>query len=227
MACGLNPCFPAGFQSTPPARGATYYLLCKHRFRDISIHAPREGGDHGCCVIPQTHRHFNPRPPRGGRPVWVLRNTSRCTFQSTPPARGATAAVCDLYQNCGYFNPRPPRGGRLIASNQNSQPHDFNPRPPRGGRPLTTYCYAAWHNISIHAPREGGDHPCSPPSILKFSFQSTPPARGATVAPVKPSAHCGFQSTPPARGATIFECADIHHRDISIHAPREGGDDYL
>ena len=34
------------FQSTPPARGATLWLLRKvSRLFDISIHAPREGGD--------------------------------------------------------------------------------------------------------------------------------------------------------------------------------------
>ena len=34
-----------------------------------------------------------------------------------------------------------------------------------------------------------------------------------------------FQSTPPARGATIVQGETIGHVFISIHAPREGGDD--
>ena len=33
-----------------------------------------------------------------------------------------------------------------------------------------------------------------------------------------------FQSTPPARGATIFDSASGFETAISIHAPREGGD---
>ena len=33
-----------------------------------------------------------------------------------------------------------------------------------------------------------------------------------------------FQSTPPARGATLTDKADTSHLVISIHAPREGGD---
>ena len=33
------------FQSTPPARGATMKNKSKKTFKDISIHAPREGGD--------------------------------------------------------------------------------------------------------------------------------------------------------------------------------------
>ena len=33
------------FQSTPPARGATAGIIGFDRAIDISIHAPREGGD--------------------------------------------------------------------------------------------------------------------------------------------------------------------------------------
>ena len=37
------------FQSTPPARGATIHKMELYSILSISIHAPREGGD-----IPQT-----------------------------------------------------------------------------------------------------------------------------------------------------------------------------
>ena len=78
-------------------------------------------------------------------------------------------------------------------------------------------------------------------------FQSTPPARGATVVDADKSERVGvsihtpreggdtwlsmmgvscakFQSTPPARGATV--AALIRHitTGVSIHTPREGGD---
>ncbi len=58
-------------------------------------------------------------------------------------------------------------------------------------------------NISIHAPREGGD-----------------PRGGLHIS------HTGiFQSTPPARGATsVCASAIMLTPAISIHAPREGGD---
>ena len=58
--------------------------------------------------------------------------------------------------------------------------------------------------ISIHAPREGGDcfFPLALPMTL--SFQSTPPARGATKSKGDDRRHELFQSTPPARGATFF-----------------------
>ena len=79
--------------------------------------------------------------------------------------------------------------------------------------------------ISIHAPREGGDGHGGLVGRQRKGFQSTPPARGATAAATSPRrAIRTFQSTPPARGAT----ADIYslavYVEISIHAPREGGD---
>ena len=78
----------------------------------------------------------------------------------------------------------------------------FNPRPPRGGRPEIFNADYGFTDISIHAPREGGDY-----LILWIR-------RWWTI----------FQSTPPARGATD----NIGHVGvvglISIHAPREGGD---
>ena len=61
----------------------------RHVVFEISIHAPREGGDYDKARERHCEEDFNPRPPRGGR---LIR-------QSHLPA--------DL-----HFNPRPPRGGR-------------------------------------------------------------------------------------------------------------------
>ena len=57
-------------------------------------------------------------------------------------------------------------------------------------------------DISIHAPREGGD------------------GGTGSVASVSEV----FQSTPPARGATALWSGKAAALRISIHAPREGGD---
>ena len=56
--------------------------------------------------------------------------------------------------------------------------------------------------ISIHAPREGGD-------VLHR---------------INAGALAAFQSTPPARGATLKAAGGLEAFKISIHAPREGGD---
>ncbi len=122
-------------------------------------------------------------------------------FQSTPPARGATPAdiyhtsreivsihaprtggdtvVRDPRQFNKRFNPRPPHGGRLKYGSPFLLIPCFNPRPPHGGRP---------------------------PKIAATMATST------------------FQSTPPARGATTLRIVGGACSLVSIHAPRTGGD---
>ena len=101
--------------------------------------------------------------------------------------------------------------------------------------------------ISIHAPREGCDwrqmHRRHPIRV----FQSTHPARGATL-PLRQATRrliyfnprtprgvrlarntviatpVEFQSTHPARGATGWPPCHVRCKTISIHAPREGCD---
>ena len=59
----------------------------------------------------------------------------------------------------------------------------FNPRPPRGGRLIAFDELTHFTQISIHAPREGGDVFALCSSLRSRGFQSTPPARGATAYP--------------------------------------------
>ena len=102
----------------------------------------------------------------------------------------------------------------------------FNPRPPRGGRPCKSDMIDYGKHISIHAPREGGDLALRYKATTS-SFQSTPPARGATSWPPGCWLPLTFQSTPPARGATN-DSPDVSGRyEISIHAPCEGGDSQI
>ena len=110
---GLIPDWTLLFQSTPPARGATYERSCTpvkfhisihapreggdadnqghQAFRYISIHAPREGGD-----IPSSPLMIPPiisihAPREGGDFTVIAYLPFTCQFQSTPPARGATS----------------------------------------------------------------------------------------------------------------------------------------
>ena len=57
------------FQSTPPVRGATLLRVLRVSLNAISIHAPRAGGDRIDAADDAGVRHFNPRPPCGGRPM--------------------------------------------------------------------------------------------------------------------------------------------------------------
>ena len=101
--------------------------------------------------------------------------------------------------------------------------------------------------ISIHAPRTGSDVGNLRRADSALLFQSTLPARGATVShpflfisgnnfnPRSPHGErqCSFpqrlsrrlfQSTLPARGATLVQWGNLRHVPISIHAPRTGSD---
>ena len=148
----------------------------------ISIHAPREGGD---SVTTFDYAHASKisihAPREGGDLVLVGRISRQQQFQSTPPARGATQLGTPVSCHHSDFNPRPPQGGRLHGR----------------GRRFADFV------ISIHAPRKGGDYSTPARAALTMSFQSTPPARGATI------------------GVTT---STAMVQEISIHAPRKGGD---
>ena len=144
------------FQSTPPARGATNRLDGVANGAAISIHAPREGGDRLPCPQSGSSFDFNPRPPRGGRPLPHIRFIQPSIFQSTPPARGATLSG-DM---CLHL------------------PGNFNPRPPRGGRRLSALRLDLGIVISIHAPREGGDFAVTLLPQEVANFNPRPPRGG-------------------------------------------------
>ena len=101
-----------------------------------------------------------------------------------------------------YFNPRPPRGGRLVRSYFHTSQQAFQSTPPARGATLSDALSCKVTQISIHAPREGGDDRSPRGALYSRKFQSTPPARGATASASTASRPRAFQSTPPARGAT-------------------------
>ena len=80
------------------------------------------------------------------------------------------------------------------------------------------------HRISIHAPREGGDHGVVNDIALAQDFNPRPPRGGRLPRYGISRRNEQFQSTPPARGATTADKQNAHSQQISIHAPREGGD---
>ena len=169
------------FQSTPPARGATprarYCPIC----RVISIHAPREGGD----TLPTSaasYCNISIHAPReGGDPVGIL-VCDLLLISIHAPREGGDAPDVILAYPALYISIHAPREGG------------------DGGSANNTHCGI----ISIHAPREGGDYGGLGQSLRVHKFQSTPPARGATLSrPLALTPMPIFQSTPPARGATL------------------------
>ena len=168
------------FQSTPPARGATRTLVAS---ADLVW-------------------YFNPRPPRGGRPISAKSRTNNL-----------------------YFNPRPPRGGRQPLRQLCPEKSEFQSTPPARRATLTFWAISSVVWISIHAPREGGDLAVDDVSHEMNGFQSTPPARGATSL-LLPARYrpINFNPRPPRGGRRAFSLVSYRGYLISIHAPREGGD---
>ncbi len=128
--------------------------------------------------------YFNPRTPRGVRHAHASNSKRAVLFQSTHPARGATSARSAEAGHFKFISIHAPREGcdfchRHVATLRN----DFNPRTPRGVRPRGAkkrqelIRFQSTHpargatrpllwkrqmaDISIHAPREGCDPPCS------------------------------------------------------------------
>ena len=191
----------AEFQSTPSARRATIFSNKTIHFLYISIHALREEGDSCLELCRSFMPNFNPRPPRGGRPVQLR------------------------YYGLGIkdFNPRPPRGGRRFHGIVFFLHSNFNPRPPRGGRHADILPFRSIVNFNPRPPR-GGRQPLPSSTPPFYAFQSTPSARRATISGCIVTLDSLFQSTPSARRATGVSVCVRYIFTISIHALREEGD---
>ena len=147
--------------------------------------------------------NFNPRPPRGGRPIKDAKADRASVFQSTPSARRATGVhfYKDDYQFISIH---------ALREEGDAEHHPGHHRQP----------------ISIHALREEGDVEAHNSQVSAKIFQSTPSARRATLPAsgysynLKISIHAlreegdllvelgtgifaEFQSTPSARRATV------------------------
>ena len=167
-------------------------------------------------------------------------------FQSTLPARGATcnlnkrarrvqisihaprtgsdrsySGACALRTN---FNPRSPHGERHAQHRGGRQARDFNPRSPHGERLRSPPSPSRCRSISIHAPRTGSDTAQSAFWSLSMIFQSTLPARGATIPYIDKLVNSKISIHAPRTGSDSWTCAGCLKKVISIHAPRTGSD---
>ncbi len=145
----------------------------------ISIHAPRTGSD---------------ASPRANVCV-------RGRFQSTLPARGATRK----------------RGSSAAAST-------FQSTLPARGATLRRCRFPFRFLISIHAPRTGSDGSTTTALATTFYFNPRSPHGERQLFKRSLASTLGFQSTLPARGATVYHFNRLKRIVISIHAPRTGSD---
>ena len=213
-----------GFQSTLPARGATRKYPARRLRRvnfnphsprgerrfgwrrktaafPISIPPPREGSDLRRKFLRTLSENFNPHSPRGERRFRSSHLRRLRSISIHTPREGSDPTQSLLKSAKRYFNPHSPRGERLFAVLCRSFDFNFNPHSPRGERPDERRTWQRQCHFNPHSPR--GERRASPwGSTLLTIFQSTLPARGATLAP---------------RNWISFFI-------ISIHTPREGSD---
>ena len=146
------------FQSTPPARGATtdFRKVTAAYIQRFQSTPPARGATILAALASAATVNFNPRPPRGGR---LRQRTQAWLF--------------------GWdFNPRPPRGGRRFNAVLSAKASAFQSTPPARGATMFGGAYDFIADISIHAPREGGDHRGLRAQSLRHYFNPRPPRGG-------------------------------------------------
>ena len=185
-----------------PREGSDLVRDVRNTWQRVSIHAPREGSDARWCGRETYGNCFNPRSPRGERPLLVIAAPILLAFQSTLPARGATHIVRVGCPAIRVSIHAPREGSDRIAPSSSAPALAFQSTLPARGATWGTMRVQRSLKVSIHAPREGSDFHTLDERLDDHPFQSTLPARGATIAYVPPEVAFAFQSTLPARGAT-------------------------
>ncbi len=198
----MSAIFP--FQSTLPARGATFSLPSM-----------------ACWMM-----YFNPRSPHGERRFWHGFYCSLQHFNPRSPHGERQATVSSTRPIALYFNPRSPHGERRKVSNQEGLSVQFQSTlPARGATPTQramdmglfisihaprtgsdgTRCWrtSTTSAISIHAPRTGSDPFALQNRALFVHFNPRSPHGERPEQPAEHASGQQFQSTLPARGATV------------------------
>ena len=237
----------AGFQSTLPARGATWTRRRLPSKGEISIHAPCTGSDLYLWRILRQVCHFNPRSLHGERRRCWRCSAQALAFQSTLPARGATYSTAPFDVAIPNFNPRslhgerrlpapfaalgrafqstlPARGATRWALRTSTRRKHFNPRSLHGERRrwLRRESRERYFNPrSLHGERQI----CTLRWIKFQKFQSTLPARGATIAAANSSLQTRDFNPRSLHGERRYALSfPPFGTVISIHAPCTGSD---
>ena len=145
------------FLSTSPLRGTTMFGLGLYIYAGISIHVPLAGDDKSALRGWLRLQYFYPRPPCGGRPQTVRRQSLCTTISIHVPLAGDDILSTSLIGIARISIHVPLAGDDAAAACALAAAFYFYPRPPCGGR------------RGLYR---------TPPQIT--SFLSTSPLRGTT-----------------------------------------------
>ena len=136
MSPSARGCQTNVFQSTLPARGATFSR------RMLSFWTA----------------HFNPRSPHGERLTFSPPTSPISSISTHAPRTGSDATVEEIQKaDSDYFNPRSPHGERLQPGATVSADGNISTHAPRTGSDSILHPHIAHIAISTHAPRTGSD----------------------------------------------------------------------
>ena len=240
------------FQSTPSARRATdraCKLLCNI---PISIHALREEGDgkapkmllfsarfqstpsarratDSVGQFQAFHGNFNPRPPRGERPIPQVLPALLFAISIHALREESDRRLSSHSCRTGNFNPRPPRGERHQFPRIRLQLLRFQSTPSARRATTAGEAMPLHLQISIHALREEGDRRTaigyrlkSIISIHALREEGDKISSGIRVFLQPISIHALREEGDSRRAAAVTA-----FQYISIHALREEGDTSL
>ena len=190
-----------GFQSTLPARGATF------RFR-----------------LHDSGKQFQSTLPARGATGWSILSAIISVFQSTLPARGATRRCAD-YRVVRRISIHAPRtGSDLTLAYIDRKIFCISIHAPRTGSdscfPILT---RSGNNFNPRSPHGERRDSVSRRRTLRV-FQSTLPARGATKPYFVYQNHVVISIHAPRTGSDAIAERETSVATISIHAPRTGSD---
>ncbi len=151
-------------------------------------------------IFNQLH-HFNPRSPHGERHKLDILHLHSFHISIHAPRTGSDRPASRFWGWRRHFNPRSPHGERRARRRNPLHQQDFNPRSPHGERRDAD---------SLHP----GD----------VEFQSTLPARGATVSGCQRGTAPDYFNPRSPHGERLLLRVALKRRLISIHAPRTGSD---
>ena len=180
-----------------PTRSRTALLEA----REFQSTAPVWGPTTRSQTVLWLPRHFNPRPPCGGRPNQTASRPAGRKFQSTAPVWGPT---------------RQGTSGSAWSR--------FQSTAPVWGPTLTTASWGWSATISIHGPRVGADPRKRPACPAGWNFNPRPPCGGRRKPMPGRREDKIFQSTAPVWGPTALSLSNAESAAISIHGPRVGAD---
>ena len=127
-----------GFQSTPPARGATCRWFESSRLHKFQSTPPARGATRAGRTTRLPDKFQSTPPARGATWAGGWRNYSHCISIHAPRKGGDVFHQSPLSPPSGYFNPRPPQGGRRRWQCLFHSSLLFQSTPPARGATTTT-----------------------------------------------------------------------------------------